>query len=50
MKSLLRAGKELGCKNLRIITWDYESEDEGIHYIPLWKWLLYENPTNAAID
>ena len=50
MKSLSRAGKELGCKNLIIITWDYESENEGIHYIPLWKWLLYENPTNAAID
>ncbi|RLF49457.1 MAG: ATP-binding protein [Thermoplasmata archaeon] len=43
-EALVDASKELRCKNLKVITWDYEDEDivEGrkIHYIPLWKWLL----------
>jgi len=38
--SLLKASKELKCKNLLIITWDYESKEKGIKFIPLWKWLL----------
>jgi predicted AAA+ superfamily ATPase len=36
-----RFREELGCKNLTVITWDYEEEGE-IEYIPLWKWLLVE--------
>jgi len=44
IKSLLKASKELACKNLTILTWDYEGEKihEGrkIKLIPLWKWLL----------
>lgn len=43
VKSLLKGGKELLCKNLIIITWDYEDEEtingEKIKFIPLWKWL-----------
>jgi predicted AAA+ superfamily ATPase len=43
-RALLKAGKELKCKNLLIITEDYESEEKTkgktIRYIPLWKWLL----------
>ncbi|MCD6476592.1 MAG: ATP-binding protein [Candidatus Aenigmarchaeota archaeon] len=44
IKSLLKASKELKCKNLLVITWDYESEEKidgkKIKFIPLWKWLL----------
>ena len=43
-KALLKASKELKCKTLLVITWDYEDEEifEGrtIRFIPLWKWLL----------
>jgi predicted AAA+ superfamily ATPase len=42
--ALVKASENLKCKNLRIITWDYEEKEkiEGkkIEYIPLWKWLL----------
>ncbi len=42
--SLVRASKELRCKNLLIITDEYESEEiinkKRIMFIPLWKWLL----------
>ena len=44
IQSLLKAGKELKCKNLFVITWDFEGEEslEGkrIKFIPLWKWLI----------
>jgi len=44
IKSLYKASKELKCKNLVVITWDYESEEKvdnkKIKYVPLWKWLL----------
>ncbi|MBI2577146.1 ATP-binding protein [Candidatus Woesearchaeota archaeon] len=48
VRPLLRAGKELGCDNLLLITEDFEAEVEEewfgikgkIRYIPLWKWLL----------
>ena len=39
IKALKKAGAELKCKNLTIITWDYEQEGE-IKFLPLWKWLL----------
>ncbi len=43
-RSLLKASKELKCKNLIVITWEYEAEDKikgkKIKFIPLWKWLL----------
>ena len=42
--SLIRSGELLNCKNLLIITWDYEGEiyrgDTKILCLPLWKWLL----------
>lgn len=42
--SLLKAGKELGCAHLVILTWDYEAEekhnDKKIIFYPLWKWLI----------
>ena len=48
VKSLIEASKELKCRNMKVITWNYENKEmvEGkkILYIPLWKWLLsFEN-------
>jgi predicted AAA+ superfamily ATPase len=44
LKALLKASKELKCKNLLIITKDCEAEEKTngrtIRYTPLWKWLL----------
>jgi len=44
IRALLKASEELKCKNLLVITWDYENEEiaEGKKIIckPLWKWLL----------
>ncbi|MEM5791038.1 MAG: ATP-binding protein, partial [Candidatus Aenigmatarchaeota archaeon] len=46
IKSLIKASKELKCKNLLVITWDYEDEmkleNKKIVFKPLWKWLLTE--------
>ncbi len=44
VKSLLKASKELKCRNLSVITWDYEDEKNvkgsKVKFVPLWKWLL----------
>jgi predicted AAA+ superfamily ATPase len=44
MRSLLKASREIACKKLLVITWDYEDEIEvenrRIEFIPLWRWLL----------
>lgn len=44
MKALAKASKELRCRNLLVITWDYEGVGEyqgrKIKFLPLWKWLL----------
>ena len=44
LKALIKASKQLNCKNLLVITWDYEAEEEfkgkKIKFMPLWKWLL----------
>ena len=40
LRSLLRASRELGCKNRLVITWDYEEDGDDVRYVPLWKWLL----------
>ncbi len=48
VRALLKASKELKCRNLLVITEDYESEEQEswfgtkrkIRYVPLWKWLL----------
>ena len=43
-KALVKASKELKCKNLLVITFDNESEEriqgKKIKLVPLWKWLL----------
>ncbi|MGC9132444.1 MAG: ATP-binding protein [Candidatus Micrarchaeia archaeon] len=45
--SLLKVSELLRCKNLSIITWDYEDElrinNKTIKCIPLWRWLLRYN-------
>lgn len=45
LNALVKASKELKCKNLLVITWDYESVEEfknkKIKFLPLWKWLLF---------
>ncbi len=42
--ALEKAGEELGCKDLKIITWDRDDSEiingKQISFIPLWKWLL----------
>lgn len=48
IRALLKAGKELKCKNLVIITSDKKGEEDvvwfgikgKIKFVPLWKWLL----------
>ncbi|MBS3080936.1 ATP-binding protein [Candidatus Pacearchaeota archaeon] len=48
IRALIKAGKELKCNNLLIITEDTEKEEKAewfgdkatIKFIPLWKWLL----------
>jgi len=45
-KALLKASKELGCRNLLVLTEDFESEQKAggikIVYVPLWRWLLQQ--------
>jgi len=47
-RALIKAGKELKCGRLTVITWDYAGEEKikskRIKFIPLWKWLLEEAP------
>lgn len=48
IRALLKASKELGCKDLLVLTEDSQSEEvidwfgisEKVKFIPLWKWLL----------
>jgi len=44
INAMLKAGKELKCKNLLVITEDKEEEEKiqnkKIKYMPLWKYLL----------
>ena len=44
LRALIKASKELKCRNLLVITGNYEAEEthkgKKIRFIPLWKWLL----------
>ena len=44
LRSLLKASELLKCKDLLVITWDFEAKEEfkgrKIKFVPLWKWLL----------
>ncbi len=43
IKGLLKASELLSCRDLMIITWDYEDklkfEGKNIKFVPLWKWV-----------
>ncbi|RLI94663.1 MAG: ATP-binding protein [Candidatus Altiarchaeales archaeon] len=44
LRALIKAGEELKCRNLKVITWDYEAREEfknrKVEFTPLWRWLL----------
>ena len=48
IRALLKGSKELGCKDLLVLTENYEAEEvmnwfgmrEKVKFTPLWKWLL----------
>jgi hypothetical protein len=48
VRALLKASKELKCKELLVVTADYEAEEKAewfgikgkVKFVPLWKWLL----------
>jgi predicted AAA+ superfamily ATPase len=44
INAIIKASKLLNCKDLLIITWDYEDEIKAnnkiIKFLPLWKWFL----------
>jgi hypothetical protein len=44
VQALLKAGKELRCRNLLVVTEDFEGKEKiagkEIRYVPLWFWLL----------
>jgi len=52
LRALIKASKELRCKDLLVITNDFEDEQQlewfgkkaKIKFIPLWKWLLFVKP------
>ena len=41
--SLTKASHKLKCQKLTVLTWDYESTENSMQFIPLWKWLLEES-------
>ena len=46
LRALLKAGKELRCGNLVVVTLDHEATEvhggARVRFVPLWKWLLRE--------
>ncbi len=47
ISSLLKESQELACRDLKIITWDEETDldvkNKKIKVIPLWRWFVAEN-------
>ncbi len=51
VRALINAGAETGCKNLLVLTYDYEALEKhewfdntaDIRFVPAWKWLLDES-------
>ncbi len=43
-RALIRASDLLKCRNLLIVTWDFEDEEKignkNVRFMPLWRWLL----------
>ena len=52
MRSILKASKELSCRDLTVVTWDYEGTERAggraVTFVPLWKWLLPATPEGYA--
>ena len=48
IRGLLKAGDLLKCRDLLVVTWDYEAEEEvkgkKIKFVPLWRWLTMRDP------
>jgi Predicted ATPase (AAA+ superfamily) len=40
VEALKKAREELKAKRCTVVTWDYEGEEDGIKFVPLWRWLL----------
>jgi len=53
INSLLKASGLFKCKNLLVITWDYEAEvkigDKTVKFSPFWKWALEHTPRSGGI-
>ncbi|MHA1632800.1 MAG: ATP-binding protein [Candidatus Freyarchaeota archaeon] len=51
LKAIVKAGKDLGCRNLTILTWDEEGEEEymgvNVKVEAVWRWLLHPNAKSA---
>ena len=49
IRALLEASEALRCRNLTVMTWDYDgvekAEGRTISFKPLWKWLLEPSGT-----
>lgn len=46
LSAIARAGQELKCDKLTVITWDHGGEellnDQKVTFLPLWRWLLHQ--------
>lgn len=44
LRPLIKAADELGCKDLKVLTWNITKErnmsDKTVKYMPVWKWML----------
>jgi len=44
LSALVKAGKDLRCGNLTILTWDHMADEmhagSRVHFLPLWRWLI----------
>lgn len=54
IRAIVRASEELRCKNMIIITWDYEDETRmvgrKIRTMPLWRWLKPPGKPSNMLD
>ncbi len=58
LRALLHASKHLKCKNLLVITDDYDAEEtvswfgikRKIRFMPLWRWLLEPSESNSEAE
>ncbi len=41
LSALRDARRETGIDDCTVVTWDEEGEEDGIHLVPAWKWMLY---------